>query len=80
LVCLISHTITLAARHKLPAVYPFRYFVTSGGLISYGPDPIDQYRRAAGYVDRIFSSSVSATSNFLLGATTSPSQPAGHRF
>jgi putative ABC transport system substrate-binding protein len=45
--------ITLAARHKLPAVYPFRYFVTSGGLISYGPDPIDQYRRAAGYVDRI---------------------------
>jgi len=49
-----SPIITLAARHKLPAVYPFRYFVTSGGLISYGPDPIDQYRRAAGYVDRIF--------------------------
>jgi hypothetical protein len=48
-----SPIITLAARHKLPAVYPFRYFVTSGGLISYGPDPIDQYRRAAGYVDRI---------------------------
>ena len=45
--------ISLAARHKLAAVYPFRYFVTSGGLISYGPDPIDQYRRAAGYVDRI---------------------------
>jgi ABC-type uncharacterized transport system substrate-binding protein len=45
--------ITLAARHKLAAVYPFRYFVTSGGLISYGPDPIDQYRRAAGYVARI---------------------------
>ena len=45
--------ITLAARHRLPAVYPFRYFVTSGGLISYGPDPTDQYRRAAGYVDRI---------------------------
>jgi putative tryptophan/tyrosine transport system substrate-binding protein len=43
----------LAARHKLPAVYPFRYFVTSGGLISYGPNPIDQYRRAAGYIDRI---------------------------
>jgi len=43
----------LAARHRLPAVYPFRYFVTSGGLISYGPDVIDQYRRAAGYVDRI---------------------------
>jgi putative ABC transport system substrate-binding protein len=34
-------------------VYPFRYYVADGGLISYGPDPIDQYRRAAGYVDRI---------------------------
>jgi putative tryptophan/tyrosine transport system substrate-binding protein len=45
--------IMLAARHRLPAVYPFRYFVTSGGLISYGPDPTDQFRRAAGYVDRI---------------------------
>jgi putative tryptophan/tyrosine transport system substrate-binding protein len=45
--------VTLAARHRLPAVYPYRYFVTSGGLISYGPDEIDQYRRAAGYVDRI---------------------------
>jgi putative ABC transport system substrate-binding protein len=45
--------IMLAARHRLPAVYPFRYFVTSGGLISYGPDLNDQYRRAAGYVDRI---------------------------
>jgi putative tryptophan/tyrosine transport system substrate-binding protein len=45
--------VTLAARHRLPAVYPFRYFVADGGLISYGPDPIDQYRRAAGYVDRI---------------------------
>ena len=44
--------IALAARHQLPAVYPFRYFVTSGGLISYGPI-VDQYRRAAGYVDRI---------------------------
>ena len=43
----------LAARHGLPAVYPFRYFVTRGGLISYGPDPTDQFRRAAGYVDRI---------------------------
>ena len=43
----------LAARHRLPAVYPFGYFVTDGGLISYGPDPSDQYRRAAGYVDRI---------------------------
>ena len=45
--------VMLAARHRLPAVYPFRYFVTSGGLISYGPDPIDVFRRAAGYVDRI---------------------------
>jgi putative ABC transport system substrate-binding protein len=43
----------LAAQHQLPAVYPFRYFVTSGGLLSYGPDLSDQYRRAAGYVDRI---------------------------
>ena len=45
--------IALAARHKLPAVYPYRYMVTAGGLISYGPDRIDQFRRAAGYVDRI---------------------------
>jgi ABC-type uncharacterized transport system substrate-binding protein len=45
--------VTLAARHRLPAVYYQRGFVTSGGLISYGPDFIDQYRRAAGYVDRI---------------------------
>jgi putative ABC transport system substrate-binding protein len=44
---------TLAARHKLPAVYFARFFVTSGGLMSYGPEFIDQYRRAAGYVDRI---------------------------
>jgi ABC transporter substrate binding protein len=41
------------ARHKLPAVYYERFFVAAGGLISYGPDYIDQYRRAAGYVDRI---------------------------
>jgi len=45
--------IAMAARNKLPAVYPYPYYVTSGGLISYGPDPVDQYRRAAGYVDRI---------------------------
>jgi putative ABC transport system substrate-binding protein len=45
--------VALAARHRLPAVYPFRYFVTAGGLISYGSDPVDPYRRAAGYVDRI---------------------------
>src|SRR5271166_3081023 len=42
--------ITLAARHRLPAVYPSRFFVTGGGLISYGPDTIDPYRRAADYV------------------------------
>ena len=45
--------ITLAARHRLPAVYPVRFFVSSGGLISYGPDSVDPYRRAAAYVDRI---------------------------
>lgn len=45
--------IALADRYKLPAIYPFTYFVGSGGLIAFGPDPVDQYRRAAGYVDRI---------------------------
>jgi putative ABC transport system substrate-binding protein len=45
--------INLAARHKLPAAYVSRYFVTDGGLISYGADLVDQYRQAAGYVDRI---------------------------
>jgi putative tryptophan/tyrosine transport system substrate-binding protein len=45
--------ITLAAQYRLPAVYPVPYFVTSGGLISYGPNVVDQYRRAAAYVDRI---------------------------
>jgi putative tryptophan/tyrosine transport system substrate-binding protein len=45
--------VALAAQYRLPAVYPFRYHITAGGLISYGPDPIDQYRRAAGYVDRM---------------------------
>jgi putative tryptophan/tyrosine transport system substrate-binding protein len=45
--------IALAARHRLPAVYSFRYYATSGGLISYGPDSTDQFRRAASYVDRI---------------------------
>jgi ABC-type uncharacterized transport system substrate-binding protein len=45
--------IKLAAQHKLPAVYFQRYFVTAGGLVSYGPVYIDQYRRAAAYVDRI---------------------------
>jgi putative ABC transport system substrate-binding protein len=45
--------ITLAARHKLPAVYSERNFVAAGGLISYGPNYLDQFRKAAGYVDRI---------------------------
>src|SRR5579872_1152648 len=45
--------IALVARYKLPAIYPFRYFVTSGGLISYGPDPIEPYQRAAEYAHRI---------------------------
>jgi putative ABC transport system substrate-binding protein len=45
--------ISLAARYRLPAVYSHRFFATVGGLISYGPDMVDQYRQAAGYVDRI---------------------------
>jgi putative tryptophan/tyrosine transport system substrate-binding protein len=45
--------VAIAARHRLPAVYPARFFVPAGGLASYGPDLIDQFRRAAGYVDRI---------------------------
>ena len=45
--------IALAAQHKLPAMYPRRLFTASGGLLSYGPDIVDQWRRAAGYVDRI---------------------------
>jgi len=45
--------ITLAARHRLPAIYAYSSFVTDGGLISYGPDSMDSYRRAASYVDRV---------------------------
>ena len=45
--------IALARRHRLPAIYPFRYLVAAGGLLSYGPDLVDQYRQAARYVDRI---------------------------
>ena len=45
--------VAVAARHKLPTIYFQRVFVASGGLVSYGPDFLDQYRRAAGYVDRI---------------------------
>jgi putative ABC transport system substrate-binding protein len=46
--------VELANRYQLPTMYPFRYFVAAGGLISYGPDLSDQFRRAAGYIDRIF--------------------------
>jgi putative ABC transport system substrate-binding protein len=49
--------IALAAQHRLPAVYPYRFFATSGGLISYGIDLRDLYRQAAGYVDRILNGS-----------------------
>jgi putative tryptophan/tyrosine transport system substrate-binding protein len=45
--------ITLAAKHQLPTIYPFRFFAVNGGLISYGADTLEPYRRAAGYVDRI---------------------------
>jgi putative ABC transport system substrate-binding protein len=45
--------IDLAAKHHLPAVFPYRYYATEGGLLSYGPDLVDQFRQAAGYVDRI---------------------------
>jgi putative ABC transport system substrate-binding protein len=45
--------VALATRHRLPAVYPFRFFIASGGLMSYGPDIEDIYRRSADYVDRI---------------------------
>jgi len=48
-----SLIISLAAQHRLPATYPYRFCVAEGGLISYGPDTIDPYKRAAGYVDRI---------------------------
>jgi putative ABC transport system substrate-binding protein len=45
--------VTLAARHRLPAIYPYRYYVVDGGLMSYGPDLLDHYRQAAGYINRI---------------------------
>ncbi len=45
--------ISLAAKHRLPSTYPWRSFVADGGLICYGPNPIDAHRKAAGYVDRI---------------------------
>jgi putative ABC transport system substrate-binding protein len=45
--------VSVAASHQLPATYPYRYYAATGGLISYGPDLVDQFRKAAGYVDRI---------------------------
>jgi putative ABC transport system substrate-binding protein len=45
--------IDLAARHHFPAIYPYRYSVNDGGLVSYGVDPVEEYRMAATYVDRI---------------------------
>jgi putative ABC transport system substrate-binding protein len=45
--------VTLAARHRLPSIYPFAFYAKAGGLISYGFDPIDQFRQGAGYVDKI---------------------------
>ena len=45
--------ISLASRHKLPSVYPYRYYAIDGGLATYGPNTLDPVRRAAGYVDRI---------------------------
>jgi putative tryptophan/tyrosine transport system substrate-binding protein len=46
--------VAAAAKYKLPAIYPYRYFTTDGGLISYGPDTIEPFLRAAKYIDRIF--------------------------
>jgi putative ABC transport system substrate-binding protein len=63
--------ITLAARHKLPAVYFERFFIAAGGLVSYGPDQVDQYRRAAGYVDRI----LKAVAGEMLGEASRMASP-----
>jgi ABC-type uncharacterized transport system substrate-binding protein len=57
----------LAARHRLPAVYPFRMFAEAGGLLSYGNDPVDNCRRAATYVDRVLKG---ATPSELAGSVT----------
>ena len=53
--------IALAEKYRLPAVYPFRYFVTEGGLIYYGPNPVEQYRLAASYIDRVLKGENPAT-------------------
>jgi putative ABC transport system substrate-binding protein len=49
----VCHCFSLATRHRLPAVYPFRFFATIGGLLSYGNDDLDLYGRSASYVDLI---------------------------
>jgi putative ABC transport system substrate-binding protein len=49
----LERIVTAAARHRVPAMYPYRYFAAAGGLIAYGVDNLDLYRRAADYVDRI---------------------------
>jgi putative ABC transport system substrate-binding protein len=75
--------ITLAARHRLPAVYFERFFVTAGGLISYGPDFLDQYRRAAAYVDRILKGEqpadlpVQAPTKYVLAINLKTAKPLG---
>ena len=77
--------ITLAARNKLPAVYTNRFYVVDGGLISYGADPVDQYRRAASYVDRILKGEkpgdlpVQTPTKYELVINLGDSQGAGHR-
>jgi putative ABC transport system substrate-binding protein len=74
---------TLAARHRLPAVYPFRYFAVSGGLISYGPEPREPYSRAAEYVHRILNGEkpgdlpVQAATNFELIANLKTAKAIG---
>ena len=76
----------LAARHKLPAIYPFRYFVRTGGLISYGSDQLNEYRSAAGYVDRILKGAkpadlpVQAPTKMSSRSTSRPLRRSGSRF
>jgi putative ABC transport system substrate-binding protein len=73
--------VRLAAQHKLPAVYYRRLYVSDGGLASYGPDYIDQFRRAAGYVDRILKGEkpanlpVQAPTKYELVITSRPPAP-----
>ena len=53
LAALVTNDLDLAAKHGLPAIYPFRFFATDGGLMAYGVNAVDQFRRAASYIDRI---------------------------